>query len=149
MRQENSRREARPDARANGENREEQNRGLRGKNISLNQLRKKQRLTLTPPAAMAVALTPFWRLLTAVSVETIFTAALSVARAMALASACAVLFPAAEPQLAAWALAPTRAASTSEQMIAKRDMVFMISGFFFSGEKKGGGRTLSWGKGKL
>ena len=97
---------------------------------------------------MAVALTPFSRLLMAVSPETIFTAALSVARAMALASACAVLFPAAEPQLAAWELTPTRAASTSEQMIAKRDMVFKNSGFS-PGVGRKGGRTSSWGKGKL
>ena len=108
-----------------------------------NQLEKEEsktdfrELTLTPAAAMAVVLRPFWRLLTAVSVETILRPAVSVARAMALASACAVLFPAAEPQSAAWEssrpLTPARAASTSEQMIARRDMVLRIRVFLLLG----------------
>jgi hypothetical protein len=85
---------------------------------------RNSRLTLAPAAAMAVALRPFWRLVTAVSVVTIFTAALSAARATALARAWAVELAAGDPQSADWEWAtPARAASTSEQRMARRDMV--------------------------
>ena len=88
---------------------------------------RNSRLTLAPAAAMAVALRPFWRLVTAVSVATIFTAALSAARATALARAWAVELAAGDPQSADWEWAtPARAASTSEQRMARRDMVIFF-----------------------
>ena len=88
---------------------------------------RNSRLTLAPAAAMAVALRPFWRLFTAVSVATIFTAALSAARATALARAWAVELAAGDPQSADWEWAtPARAASTSEQRMARRDMVIFL-----------------------